>query len=213
MRIIMILFTVMVLFVGCAKGQRGDQGGQGVAGLDDVDPTATQTDIQATVERENEYRASVGQESLVPGLACTLYTVPTTATLIIGATLTTVGTWGYTGVFNQQVAPVTDGFNVLPAGLQATYQTWFIVKCSGQFVVSDDAWHGFDLTSDDGSNLYVDGILINNDGLHSTQTKFGSKYLKYGLHSFELDYFQGGGAQSLILNYDGSLLSNEHFYH
>lgn len=172
------------------------------------------TAVQQAVLEENEYREAVGQEPLTAGLDCYLYTVPQTTTAIVGATgLVGVGGFTYHGVFNQPVASVTTGFNVLPLELQGIYQTWFIVKCTGDLVVTDNQYHEFDLSSDDGSNLYIDGLLISNDGLHATQTKSNAKFLKYGFHSFELDFFQGGGQQSLLLNEDGALMESSGFYH
>jgi hypothetical protein len=172
------------------------------------------------VDTENNYRLNVGQEALVPGLDCNVYTVPTTTTGITAAAnggtapvLTGVGSFSYAGQFNQANGPTSAGLNILPAGMQNVYQTWYIVKCTGDLVVSDDNWHEFDLTSDDGANLYVSGLLINNDGMHGAQTVSKSKYLKYGFYSFELDYLQGAGNEALILNEDGALMSSAGFYH
>jgi hypothetical protein len=200
-------------------GATGAQGAQGLPGptvtvTPAPSPTTTESAVQVMVDTENAYRNSVGQEALFPGLTCTLYTVPTTTTLIIGATgLVQVGSWDFTGVFNQANGPTTAGLNILPTNLQGVYQSWYIVKCTGDLVVGDSNWHEFDVNSDDGSNLYVDGILINNDGLHGAQDKSASKYLKYGIHSFELDYLQAGGNEALILNEDGALMGNQGFYH
>lgn len=194
------------------QGPQGMQGAQGPAGP--AAPAPTPTAVENLVAMENSYRNSVGQESLIKGLSCTLYTVPTTTTQIVGATgLVTIGSFQYLDQFNQANSSVNSGLMVLPPALRSVIQTWFIVKCSGQLVVSDDAWHSFNLISDDGANLYIDGLLINNDGLHGVQSVSNVKYLKYGFHSFELDFFQGAGQQALILNQDGGLMSATNFYH
>lgn len=209
-----VIFAVigLVMFAGCGTGPQGSQGPQGPSAA--PAPAPTESDVQLMVDKENQYRLSVGQEALVSGLTCTLYTVPTTTTAIIGATgLVTVGSFAYTGQFNQPNGPVTAGLNILPTALQGVYQTWFIVKCTGSLVVSDDNWHEFDINSDDGANLYVDGLLINNDGLHGAQDKAATKYLKYGIHSFEVDYFQSNGSEALIVNEDNALMSSAGFYH
>jgi hypothetical protein len=74
--------------------------------------------------------------------------------------------------------------------------------------------HEFDLTSDDGSVLSIGGQLVNNDGLHAAATKSASKALSAAtVYSFELDFFQGGGDQELILNMDGALLPSANLYH
>lgn len=212
--IIGIGFVIASALSGCGKGENGAPGPAGPAGAVTPATSSSETTIQLMVDNENQYRSSVGQAPLTPGLVCSLYTVPTTTTAIIGATgLVGIGSWSYNGVFNQPNGPVTAGLNILPQGLQGVYQTWYIVKCTGNLVISDDNWHQFDLNSDDGSNLYIDGLLVSNDGLHGAQTKSASKFLKYGFHSFELDFFQGAGSQSLILNEDGALMQSTGFYH
>lgn len=194
------------------KGDTGSTGAQGPAGNSVVLPTLT--DVQEIVANENAYRLQVGQEQFIPGLTCTLYNAPTTTTQIVGAAgLMTVGSFLFTGVFNQPVNSTSVGLNILPTALQAVYQNWYIVKCVGSLVIADDNWHQFSLTSDDGSNLSIDGALINNDGLHSTQTISQVKFLKYGIHTFELDYFQGQGQEILILNEDGQVMTKEGWYH
>ena len=195
-----------------AKGAPGIAGPQGPAGTPAPIPP-TPTSIQLLVNAENAYRDTVGQEPLTPGLACTLYTVPTTTTAIAGATLTNVGSFEFLGVFNQPNTNVSVGLNILPHNIQSVFQTWYIVKCTGQLVVADDNWHQFVLNSDDGSLLSVGGALINNDGLHAATAKSAIKFMKHGLYSFELDFLQGAGLQQLNLNMDNSVLGSAHFYH
>lgn len=222
------LLTCLLALSSCgsgndgAQGPQGEQGAPGATGVQGpTGPTASPSPspspagltVQELVDEQNAYRNSIGQESLVAGLACTLYTVPQTATTIIGATLTNVGSFGYTGDFNQTQAQDTVGLNVLPTALQAVYQTWYIVKCTGNLVEASSGYHEFNLQSDDGSNLYVDGLLINNDGLHSSAAKAATKYLQYGFHTFELDYFQGGGQEQLVLSENGSVMSSAAFFH
>lgn len=215
--LILILISLLA-FSGCAKdatqGPAGDAGPQGPPGQSAPQPASSS--VQDVVDQENSYRESVGQYPLTQGLSCNLYTVPNTTTQIVGATLTSVASFTYDGNFNQPTAPVTNGFNVLPTGLQSYYQQWFILKCFGQIAIVNSDYYAFSITSDDGSNLYIDGVLIaNNDGLHGTQTKASiPKILKRGIHSFELDFFQGGGSQALSLNAsDGSLVPASVFYH
>jgi hypothetical protein len=81
-------------------------------------------------------------------------------------------------------------------------------------VVTSDDYHSFNTDSDDGANLYVDGVLVvNNDGLHGAQLVSGVRHLQDTVHSFELDFFQGAGQQELVVNMDGSLLPAENLYH
>lgn len=218
------MFLVMVLALTACQGYNGADGANGAQGTPGVagpqGPAGTPaplppppTSIQLLVNAENAYRDAVGQEPLTPGLACTLYTVPTTTTQIAGATLTNVGSFEYLGVFNQPNANVSAGLNVLPASIRSVFTSWYIVKCTGQMVVADDNWHSFVLTSDDGSLLSIGGALINNDGLHAAASVSAIKLMKHGLYSFELDFLQGAGLEQLNLNMDNAVLGAAHFYH
>ena len=209
-----LLAIALVFLSSC--GQVGPSGSPGPAGATTVAspaPAVGET-VQELINAQNAYRLSIGQDPLQPGLACTLYTVPQTTTLIIGATgLVSVGAFEYDDVFNVPNQSTSVGLTILPTALQGVYQTWYIVKCTASLVVADSNYHEFDITSDDGSNLYVDGLLINNDGLHGAQTKSATKYLQYGIHTFELDYLQANGNESLILNEDNALMQATGFYH
>ena len=170
--------------------------------------------IQQIVNLYNQYRLSVNEPILTKGLSCSLYTVPNTTLSIARAREDYVGTFTYTGVFNQPNVPAEDGLNILPPSIQSFYTQWFIVKCSGNLVIPNSDFYRFDLSSDDGSLLYIDGEFINNDGLHSVETVSNVKYLSTGIHSFELDYLEGpAGYEALILDMNEKVLNSEYFWH
>jgi hypothetical protein len=205
-----------------ADGATGATGAQGPAGAAATPaPTPSESLAQQLIDQQNLYRQSVGQEPLVPGLDCNLYTVPNSTTGItatanggVAPVLTGIGSWTYTGQFNQPNASVSTGLSVLPTALQGVYQTFFIVKCTGIFAATDNNWHEFDVNSDDGSNLYINGLLVNNDGTHGSRDVSNVKFLQYGVfYSFELDFFQAGGQEELIVNEDGSPMSSGSFFH
>jgi hypothetical protein len=229
-----ILVLVSMLVTGCADdvpfvsapagvaGPQGPAGPQGLPGVSALIPTA----VQSLVDVYNDYRSSQGQEPVVPGLTCTLYTIPTNTTCLStttgGATCTppssagyaSIGSFTYASVFNQPNLAGTSGFNILPAELQPEYSQWFRVTCTGLLFVTDDNYHTFTLSSDDGSNLYISGLVVNNDGVHSSNTVSGTKYLdNLQPYSFELDYFQGPGNVQLILQEDGGIMGAGGFYH
>ena len=69
---------------------------------------------------------------------------------------------------------------------------WFAVDYEGSFWIYQPGKYRFNLTSDDGSRLYVDGkIAIDNDGVHETQSIGGSVELGAGPHQIRVSYFQG----------------------
>ena len=50
----------------------------------------------------------------------------------------------------------------------------------------------FELHSDDGSQLYIDDVLVvDNDGVHPTIGRRGRMLLTTGMHPVEIRYFQG----------------------
>jgi len=56
--------------------------------------------------------------------------------------------------------------------------------------VDDAAKFTFDLTSDDGSRMFVNGNqIVDNWGPHGTKSKKGSVELEPGVHLLEVEYF------------------------
>lgn len=222
---LLALLGALILACSCGKsdgiytvGAIGPQGPQGEPGASVTAPIPVPTEdltVSELVKAQNEYRESQGQEDLIQGLSCNLYTVAKTSTSIANEVSPLyVASFAVTTPINQPNAPTSQGFNVLPVGLQSVIQTWFVMKCYGQLVVADSNYHTFQTTSDDGSTVYIDGqLVVNNDGQHSAATVTGSHFLEYGFHSFEIDFFQGNGSQELILNQDGTLMPMSGLWH
>lgn len=169
--------------------------------------------IEVLVKEYNEPRLVLGQAAVVQGLTCSLYTVPSSTTQIVGATLTSVGSWGYHGNFAIATANSAPGLSILPPAIRSVYTSWYVVKCSGLLAVTESGWYSFELSSDDGANLSVGGALINNDGIHATSTKSAAKYLSRGMVSFALDYLDAGGSHALVLKSGGVTVPAENLYH
>ncbi len=69
---------------------------------------------------------------------------------------------------------------------------WFAIDYTGNIWISRKGTYEFQLQSDDGARLFLDGKeVINNDGIHSPSTRSGEVDLKTGPHSFRVAYFQG----------------------
>ncbi|HTI10803.1 MAG TPA: PA14 domain-containing protein, partial [Puia sp.] len=84
----------------------------------------------------------------------------------------------------------------------------YALSFSGNLNIQTAGSYAFYLTSDDGSNLYLDGALVvNNDGVHSVLQKGVVLNLTAGSHPIRLDYFQGTGGQTLTLAYAGPGIS------
>jgi hypothetical protein len=212
-------------------GPPGPTGPQGPAGQNaSPEPSASPstTAVEAVVNNYNEYLMSQGTDPLTPGLRCTLYNVPNLpatpcllSTSISGCTTlssttgySAVGTFLYAGALDQPNEAGTAGFNVLPEALQSFYSSDFAVTCTGYFVNTDYTWHTFDVNSDDGSLLYINGsLVVNNDGLHGATDVKAVKYLQAQVYSFQVNYFQGPGNLELIVNMDGNVLPAANLYH
>jgi hypothetical protein len=78
---------------------------------------------------------------------------------------------------------------------------WFAIDYKGKFWIENPGRYKFILTSDDGSILSIDDRqVIDNDGVHSVETKDGTIELAAGVHKIRVTYFQGPGyAIALIL--------------
>jgi hypothetical protein len=225
-----ILSLVVVLFVaGCGKDSYTNTVTQVPGPVVTLTPppipvTDLQADINALVADENAYREGLGQTGLTNGLGCVLYTVTGGQFIQNDAShnptltgLSQVASFLLADVINQPNSPVSDGLNVLPLALRSnvTYQNLILLRCQGQIVVTTTGYYGFDLWSDDGSVLYVDGArVIDNDGGHGIVEKHGSKYLRRGVHAFRLDFAQtGAGNQALILKANGDFIQGQFYFH
>jgi len=79
---------------------------------------------------------------------------------------------------------------------------YFILHADGYLNINKPGTYEFELTSDDGSLLWIeDARIIDNDLEHSAQAKTGSVELSAGLHPFEVQFFQGVGDAELQLKW------------
>jgi hypothetical protein len=74
------------------------------------------------------------------------------------------------------------------------------IRYRAYVMVENSGLYEFTTTSDDGSLLRIDGmIIVANDGLHAVETRSGSIWLAAGAHPIELDYAEWYGDQVLAL--------------
>src|SRR5262249_26243964 len=80
------------------------------------------------------------------------------------------------------------GFPGVPGGRNE----WFQVVYDGEFVTARKGGHQFELLSDDGSKLIIDGTTVtNNDGRHEPKSEEVIVVMKPGHHKIRVEYFQG----------------------
>lgn len=84
----------------------------------------------------------------------------------------------------------------------------FGVRFSGSVYIPADGTWTFSTNSDDGSDLWINGVrVVNNDGLHGMQVRSGTAVLTEGWHDFEVRFFNNIGGQGLIVSYSGPTIS------
>jgi hypothetical protein len=96
---------------------------------------------------------------------------------------------------------VTPRRSVYPAfpGMRDRYR-WFAVNLEGTFVVDHAGLYYFRLTSDDGSQLYIDdALVIDNDGYHPPRMALAAAQLTAGRHTIRVPYYQAAGPLALVL--------------
>lgn len=78
----------------------------------------------------------------------------------------------------------------------------FGYRFKGYILVPVTGVYSFYLNSNDGSNLYIgEQLLVDNDGSHGAQEKWGSVALVKGFHRIQVNYFQMGGKKELKLSW------------
>ena len=77
----------------------------------------------------------------------------------------------------------------------------FSVICKATITLPE-GYYTFNLTSDDGSRLYIDGnLVVDNWGDHGPRSRWGVRYLSSGDHTFEVRMYENGGGALLYLQY------------
>jgi len=88
---------------------------------------------------------------------------------------------------------------------------YFAIRFTGYIDIPADGIYFFYTDSDDGSRLYIDGILVvNNDGLHGMDGDVeGSIELHTGKHLIIVGYFEAAGAEDLRVSYAGPTINKQ----
>ena len=97
---------------------------------------------------------------------------------------------------------------IVPKSIKAPQ---FGIRYNGYIDVPETGIYSFYLTCDDAGMLYVaDRLVIDNEGPHSPIEKSGQVALEKGRHPFRLDFVEGGGGYTLLLQYsmDGCDIKN-----
>jgi mono/diheme cytochrome c family protein len=86
----------------------------------------------------------------------------------------------------------------------------FGIRFIGFIHLPQEGDYQFFLGSDDGSQLTIDGkLIIDNDDIHPHSVKAGAAKLTSGVHKVQVDYFEGGGQETLSVEVQGPGLSRQ----
>jgi hypothetical protein len=93
---------------------------------------------------------------------------------------------------SSQIQFATDtGYNWHPFSIS------FASDSLGTLIVPSSGTYTFQLNSDDGSYLFIDGsLVVNNGGNHFPQVMNGSAFLTPGMHPFEVQFQENGFVDS-----------------
>jgi azurin len=80
------------------------------------------------------------------------------------------------------------------------YKNQFGLVFTGKIEAPKDSEYTFEIASDDGGRIYIDGRqVVDNDGIHPvTPIREGKVKLTKGVHDFRLEYFQATGESQLF---------------
>lgn len=80
----------------------------------------------------------------------------------------------------------------------------FAFRFTGWIYVDVAGSYTFYTSSDDGSQLFIDGALVvDNDGLHATRERSGGVSLAAGYHDITVTFFERAGQQVLVTSWAG----------
>ena len=89
-------------------------------------------------------------------------------------------------------------------GLDDRFKNNWGARFSGLIDIPETGNWTFFLTSDDGSEFWVDGVsMVTNYGSHGMRELSGYRNLSAGMHDFRAEFFQGGGPHGLKLAWSG----------
>jgi len=109
------------------------------------------------------------------------------------------------------LTPTSEGFNnSFDLDIEGRRGDNFGVRFEGKLRIDVDGSYNFYTTSDDGSLLYIDSEqVVDNDGLHGSQERAGSKFLTAGYHDIVVEFFEKTGAEILDVSYSGPGISKQ----
>ncbi len=86
----------------------------------------------------------------------------------------------------------------------------FAVLFKTKMEFDEDGEYRFGIASDDGAKLYIDNkLIIDNDGSHSAEVKYGTAKLKKGVNQIKVEYFEDYMGQRLEVYYGSANIPDQ----
>lgn len=144
------------------------------------------SDVQVTTVKAYELMKAVKTEKLSAGLSYNYYEAED-----MSAEKMNLLQPLKTGVINN--------FNLQQKNRKSKYGFIF----SGYINIAKSGLYDFYTSSDDGSLLYIDDVLVvDNNGNHALEEKSGKANLEKGMHKIKLVYFDSAGENGLSVNFN-----------
>lgn len=113
------------------------------------------------------------------------------------------GRWRKLPQFDTLIAVNEGIINTFDPRAIKMHEHHFAVRYRGTLKVEQKGVYTFHTTSDDGSQLFIDGkLVVDNDGDHGPMTKSGQVILKRGQHDLEVRYFENIGGELLKVEWE-----------
>lgn len=175
--------------------------------------SSASTTVTSLIQGVYQFQLKVTDNNGATGLDTIQVTVNSSTSLLpavsVASPVNGVNYQYYEGSFTS--LPVFSTLNSITSGTNSTFDislatasTNFSFNFTGYISVPADGQYTFYTNSDDGSNLYIDNVLVvNNDGFHAPLEKSGTIGLKAGYHAISVGYFQQAGGTLLTVSSSG----------
>lgn len=111
------------------------------------------------------------------------------------------GTWNRLPDFDQLQPDAVDIAATVDVGPYSNTER-FALLFTGNIAIAQAGEYEFELGSDDGSKLLINGeLVVDNDGLHGFETRTGSIRLDAGQHALRVEFFERSGGDRVQLRY------------
>ena len=118
------------------------------------------------------------------------------------------GSWSVLPNFDA-LTPISTGTTNTISTAPKQQEDFYALRFKGCIEATKAGLYRFSTTSDDGSQLFINGqLVVDNDGLHGAQTVSSSLLLEKGLHPVVVTMFEQGGGDVLSAQWSSPTRSN-----